>query len=163
MPVSVPIGSTIQAEGTYPPGGSIPIGKGIEGASQAYKKGAPLINSSGKLVIASGAPLDTADSIVGFALRDATGVTDSEVLYVPALKGIIVFSAMLEDNVNFNHVLAQANQYTKYVILEDTTSKAWFLDENNTTNGIALVIGFQSDVGTTKGRVYFILTGGTLA
>lgn len=135
---------------------STPLFSQLEGASQTYKKGAPLvINSSGYIVEASN-PVALGEQIVGFAAEPGHNTTAgaSTALYYPALPSV-VFEGVLEDGTNFDHVLVQANFGKSYAIAKDTSSGAWYLNEDNITDVAAIVVGFVEDVGTTKARVLF--------
>lgn len=132
-------------------GNSVPVNteNGIEAAGQSWQEGAPLIRSSGSLAEASDDP--TAD-IVGFAQKAATGTTGAAVSYIPAWHGI-EFEATLEDQSNGDHALVQANLFVAFAIRQRTSNGAWYLDENDTTNDGAIVVGFVDPIGTVQGRV----------
>lgn len=135
-----------------------PIYHGPEGATQTFKRGAPLIYSSGYLVIGASAPLDTDDSIVGFATHDGrNGATDGlyTATYVPAGGPHLVFIGLLIDKVAESHTLVATNLGLAYAIDVDS-SGYWYLDENNTTKPVARVIELIDPVGTVNGRVAFI-------
>lgn len=129
--------------------GVIPTRKGIEAASQSFKKGAVLIESGGKVAIAAA---DAVAAILGVAAADASGVTDKEVLFYPALPGM-VFEATFEDQTNENHALAAANVYANYAIQVDSNG-IFYVDENDTTNTSVQIVGHKDPVGTTRARVY---------
>src|ERR1043166_4989332 len=135
-----------------------PLYSGPLGASQSFKKGAPLIYTSGYLVVAASAPIDTDDNIVGFAAEDATSGSAGvyTMHYVPAIPGVI-FEGTLEDATNFDHALVATNLGLSYVIDTDTSSKAWFLDENTTTKGIAKIIELVDPIGTVRGKARFVV------
>lgn len=129
--------------------GVIPLRSGLEAATQSFKKGAVLIESSGKVAIAAADP--TAD-ILGIAAADASGVTDREVLYYPALPGM-VFEATFEDQTNEDHALAAANFYGNFAAQVDSAGN-WYVDENDTTNTCVHIVGAKDAVGVTRARVY---------
>lgn len=138
--------------------GSTPSYHGAEGASQTFKRGAPLVfNSAGYLVEASN-PIDPAEQIVGFARSNgqngSAGAND--IVYTPALPHVI-FEGVLEDGTNFLHSLAQTNVGESFNIAKDTASGAWFLDENVPGDACALVIELVDAVATAPGRVRFIV------
>lgn len=134
---------------------STPLFSQLEGASQTYKKGAPLVISSGYIVEASN-PVALGEQIVGFAAEPGHNATAGaySALYYPALANV-VFEGVLEDGTNFDHVLVQTNFGKSYAIAKDTVSGAWYLNEDNITDIAAVVVGFIEDVGTTKARVLF--------
>jgi len=129
---------------------SVPVSThvGIEGASQSYKAGAPLIRSSGKLVTAGNAAV--AD-IVGFAEKNATGVTDAAVPFIPAVPGIS-FEATLENQSTGDYVLARADMFVDYG-LRVTSGGLWYLNKNDTSTVAAVIIDFVDPLGTIQGRV----------
>src|SRR5258707_15612653 len=61
---------------------------GIEAATQTWKVGAPLVNSSGSLAEATTGTTGYAGLIVGFALAPARGTTGADVNFVPAVQGL---------------------------------------------------------------------------
>jgi hypothetical protein len=134
---------------------TIPSTDGPEAASQTFKKGAPLVdNGSGYLAEASA---DVTSGIVGFAAENGHNTAnagDKSVGYYPA-EAHMSFVGMLEDETNFDHVLAHTDRYAAFALQKDTSSGAWFLDENDTSNVSTRVIRFVSPVGTTKGFVEF--------
>lgn len=135
---------------------STPLYHQLEGGSQTFKRGAPLLyNASGYLVEASN-PVAMGEQIVGFAAEAGHNTTAGtySVGYYPALPSI-VFEGVLEDGTNFDHVLVQANLGMGHAIAKDTSSGAWYLDENNVADVTAVIVGFIEAVGTTKARVLF--------
>lgn len=152
---SIPLSKTIHAsqrQGLM----STPIYNGPEGSSQTFKRGAPLVYSSGYLVVAT-TPIDTGDAIVGFALRDGANDTAHSTLpYVPALPHM-VFEGVLSNASTGTHTSAQTDQGLTFAIDTDTSTKAWALDFSNTTNPSALVIALVDPIGTVDGRVRFVV------
>jgi len=129
--------------------GVVPLRKGVEAASQSWKKGAVLIESSGSIAIAAA---DATSAILGVAAADASGVTGREVLFYPALPGM-VFEATLEDQANEDHALVQGNLYANYAIQVDGNG-IFYVDENDTSNTSVHVVGHKDAIGTTRARVY---------
>lgn len=136
-----------------------PMGSGPEGADQTFKKGAPLVFSSGLLVVAAA---DVVAGIVGFAEHDghnaAAGTTT--VFYTPALPHVI-FEGVLEDAGTPGHVLVAANIGGVFALQVDGTTGAWFLDENDTTLHSCRIINAVDPLGTVRGRVNFIVVADT--
>ncbi len=135
--------------------GAAPVLTGVEAASQTFKKGAPLKNSSGKLAIA--AEDDVATLLIGIAEHDAAGVTDTAVKMVPVLPNV-VFCAELSDETDGLVTLAQTHMWGKYGI-NVTTDGKWYVDTDETTVGTnvaAVVVGFRDPVGTVNGIVEFV-------
>src|SRR5262245_52523243 len=74
-------------EGLY----SVPSMEGIEAAAQSFKRGAPVIISSGSIAVAAANPR----SVIGFAEENASGVTGAKRRIIPALPHV-VFEGSLE-------------------------------------------------------------------
>lgn len=129
--------------------GIIPLREGAEAASQSWKKGAVLIESSGSIAAAAA---DAVADILGVAAGPATGTTGAQVLYYPATPGMI-FECTLEDQSNQNHVLAQSNIYANYAVQVDNDG-IYYADENDTTNTAVVIVGAKDALGTTRARVY---------
>lgn len=135
-----------------------PLYNGPEGASQTFKKGAPLVFSSGYLVVAPSAPIDTDDAIVGFAAQD--GHNDStdgthQMPYYVAGGPHLIFEGVLIDKVAETHALVATNLGLAYAIDVDADGY-WYLDENNTTKPVARIVEIVDAIGTSNGRVRFV-------
>lgn len=143
--------------------GDLPVLTGIEAASQAFKKGAPLKDSSGKLAILGA---DDVTGLLGIAQHDATGVTNDEVKFVPPLPGV-VFCAELNHTTNGTATIEQTDMYAKYGLSMASTDKRWYVDKEETASGttdeILQIVGFLDPVGTVKGRVEFIFLANSVA
>lgn len=129
--------------------GVVPLHAGVEAAAQSFKKGAILIESSGKVGIAAN---DAVANILGVAAGDASGVTDREVLFYPALPGM-VFEATFEDESGQDYALLQADFYTNHSVMVDSGG-IWYVDKNDTTNTAVEIIGSKDAIGTTRARVF---------
>jgi len=130
-----------------------PVRSGPEKASSTFKRGAPLINSSGYLAIGTA---DMTSGLVGFALEDAHNDGSDgahDILYTPAFAHV-AFEATLEDETNVDHVLVAANRFNKYSLQVDSGG-IWYLDENDTGNGMGTIFAFKDPIGTTRARVFF--------
>lgn len=129
---------------------------GIEAASQTYKVGAPLVTSSGKLQEASANPT----AIIGIALSAATGVTNSTVLYYPAVQDTFLFLISIDKasaQGGALAVLAQTNVYATFGITKDSTTGFWYLDvDKSGANQVCRVMGFPTSTpaGTVNGQCY---------
>lgn len=153
MAVAIPVAKSIKAKSMVGLT-SVPHQNGLEGSSQTFKRGAPLVGSSGYLVEGTG-PIDTSDAVVGFACRDANNDTNHAILlYWPALP-MVVFEGLLSNSSTSSHVLAQADLLTAYALAKDATTLAWYVDFFNTTNPSAFVFDVIDPIGTTDGRVLF--------
>lgn len=138
---------------------STPLYHGAEAASQTFKKGAPLVlDANGRLAV-SPTSTPVTDVIIGFASEDGHNGTAGQYTmgYVPALPHIL-FEGVLEDATNFDHALAQVNLGMIHAIYTDATTGAWFLDENDSANGLATIVELVSPIGTVRGRVRFIVS-----
>lgn len=143
-----------------------PIWHGIEAAGQTYKRGAPLINSSGSLATAADEP--SAGTVIGIANAAATGTTGSDVPFTPVFNGII-FECTADvasgTSVTGTGTIAQADIWNYFDLSLDTTSGFWYLDQAETTEGGLLLIGVKQGVvlGTTKQpRVYVVFSNAKL-
>jgi hypothetical protein len=131
-----------------------PIMHGQEAASQSYVVGALLVNSSGKLAVATADP--TLATVVGLALTAATGTTDTDVSYVPILPGVI-FEANLDDG---SGTLVSAVTHLNAQFGIAVTSGKFWIDQSDTTNIRVCVIGFRDAIGTVNARAYCIFLPG---
>jgi len=135
--------------------GSHLIRTGLEAASQSFKKGAPLVESSGYLAEATGgAALD----IVGFAITEGhsdSSAGTSNVLYYPT-ELVPVWQGKLA--ATSPHSLAQTDVFTEYG-LHKTATGYWYVDydESSAAQKSASVVGLIDAVGTSDGWVRFVL------
>lgn len=88
--------------------------KGVEAATQSFKKGTPLIDSSGSLAAAAADPT----SIKGLSCADATGTTGSVVEYYPLRAGAVY-------EATFVGTLALSDNYANYGLAKDATTGYW--------------------------------------
>jgi hypothetical protein len=129
---------------------------GIEAASQSYKIGAPLVNSSGSLVEASANPT----AIIGVALAAATGVTAADIPFMPAVQDSAYFLISIDKasgQAGASAKLAQTNVYATYGITKDSTTGFWYLDvDKSGSNQKVMVMGFPTSngVGVINGQCY---------
>ena len=144
----------IIARSMLAPYGSIPLYKGPEAASLSGGIGTVLISSAGYI---DEAAADPTSDIVGLSVKaganGSAGAVDME--FVPALPGI-VFSGVLEDETNNNHVSVATNRYAKYALQRDATNDRWYLDENDTSAVSVRTLEQIDAIGTTKGRFRFV-------
>ena len=144
----------VEGEGTY----SIPIEHGIETASQTYKKGTPLIATSGALLTASANPT----AVVGIALANATGVTGADVPFVPALGDSLIFEGSVDGTLVNSDAPGTGKPsdltvWTTYGITFDPVSGNWYIDSSKSGgNQVLRVIGYDVDqTNVINGRVRF--------
>lgn len=128
---------------------------GIEGATQSYKIGAPLVNSSGSLVEASTGTTGYAGLIVGFALAAATGVTGADVPFVPAVQGLCmsgtVDGTLSASNAPGTGSVAQTAVWGGIGLQKDAASGYWYLCTTGTASFI--IVGLIDPAATVNGRV----------
>lgn len=129
--------------------GVVPLLAGVEGAAQSWKKGAVLINSAGKIVVAAA---DAVAEIVGVAAGPASGVTDREVLYYPARPGMI-FECTLENQNLEDHALVITNMFINIAIHLDNNG-IFYVDINDVTNTACVIVGYKDALGTVRARVF---------
>jgi hypothetical protein len=134
------------------------IEHGLEGTSQTWKVGAPLVVSSGKLIEAT-TSTSAKSGIIGFALAAATGVANTDTLYVPPSPDVLSFQGTIDGTLSSSNApgtgqLTQANMYTGGTLQKDAASGLWFF--NNTATGDFIFIAAippDNPVATVNGRV----------
>src|SRR5690349_3225376 len=104
-----------------------PLFHGQEAASQSYLVGGLLVDSSGKVAVAAADP--SLGTILGLATVAATGTTDTDVPFVPALPGV-VFEANLDDG---SGTLASAITHLWGRFGIAVTSGKFWIDQSDTT------------------------------
>lgn len=131
------------------------IEHGIEAAGAAWKIGAPLINSSGSLAEASTVTTGYAGAIIGFALAPATGVTGTDVPFVPALASLsfagTVDGTLVATNAPGTGSVAQTAVWGGIGLQKDAASGLWFLCTSGTASFI--IIRLIDPAATVNGRV----------
>jgi hypothetical protein len=128
---------------------------GIEAASQTWKIGAPLVNSSGKLAEAS-TSTSAKSGIIGIALAPASGITNNPVQYVPLCPDGLSFQGTIDGTLSSSNApgtgsLAQSGMYGGGTLQKDAASGLWFF--NNTATGDFIFVAAVSPLGTVNGRV----------
>lgn len=125
----------------------------LEGASQTWVEGNPLILASGLVTIAGTNPQT---ALIGIAAAKASGITDNPVPFIPFLPNLIfeisIDGAEGGGNAPGTGSLTQANVGTQYGITLDTASGNWYLDTSKTTvgtNTVMTLLGFQTQPTTT--------------
>lgn len=126
-----------------------------EAASQTFKKGSPIVVSSGYAQEASD------DSEVLYGIADEPGENgdsagDKNVRVIPALPGYL-FEGVLGSSSATEHALAATDIGAVYGFNKDSTNGGWYLDDQETAVGTvrARVVGLKDDIGTNAGRVFF--------
>lgn len=131
-----------------------------EGASQTFKKGAPvIIDANGYVTVAGTGP----SVIWGIAAEDAhNGGSDGdyEVICYP-LTDSDLWEASAED------ALAQTQIGDDYGLVADATTGAWYVDSGSTGDQVS-VVGFVQTpslgaIGDTKARVIIKFNSGNIA
>ena len=128
-------------------GGSFAIEHGFEGATQSWKVGAVLIHSSGLLVIGA----DAAVNIAGIACAAATGVTNTDTMYIRP-RDDDEFEITLTVDAQ-TYALLGTEIGNRYAVDLDATSGYFFADQSNTTDDAVVVTGFVSKIGDVNPRV----------
>lgn len=116
---------------------------GIEASTQSYKKGSPLINSSGSLATAAADPT----ALRGIAKKDASGTTGAVVEYWPIKAGHLY-------SMVFDGTIAQSDIFSNVGIAKDSTTGYWSAVAAETEDTVtiqALEPGWA--IGDTKPRV----------
>lgn len=144
----------------------------VEGSSQTFNKGTPLVWSSGKIVAASANPT----AIVGISAAAGQNVTTSPACLVVAIRPNCIFEITIDGAASGGNApgtgsLTQANIGTTYGITKDGTSGNWYLDTSkNAANQVCTLIGFQTnisngtnDAGVVNGRALVVFLQSTSA
>lgn len=125
----------------------------VEGTSQSWIAGNPLILASGVVTVAG---TDPQALLIGIAMAKASGTAGTAVDFVPFLPNIIfeisVDGAAVGGAAPGTGHLAQSNVGTQYGITVDSTSGSWYLDTSKTTigtNTVLTLIGFQTQPNST--------------
>jgi hypothetical protein len=144
-----------------------PVWHGIEAASQSWKAGMPLINSSGSLAIA--ATLPTLGTVIGISIAAATGVTGADVPFTPILNGMlweITLDVLSSTTVTGTGTVAQTDFWNKFNLSLDTVGVNFYLNQASSSAGGLLLVGVKRGVvlGTTvQPRVYVTFPSYALA
>jgi len=150
-----------------------------EGAGQVYLAGAPLVFSSGNLVEGT---TDSLTGIVGVAENPGqnlavagfyagtsvvagitvpiTGAPNQGPMIIPALPGVVFegnLAATTAGDPDQTSTLAQTDVGSTFDLAKGATSKLWYLNRTLSGNKRAVVVGLKDAIGTTSGRVYFML------
>lgn len=127
-----------------------PALSGLETASSVWERGDILVFTSGKLALAAANPRD----IAGVAEQEASGTTDKERSFVPALSDL-TFTASLDDGTG-TRALVQTDVGTAYGITRDATQEKWYVDSAKVTAGTntaVRVVKLIDPVGSTADGV----------
>ena len=128
---------------------------GIEAGSAAWKVGAPLVNSSGSLAEATTGTTGYAGLIIGFALAAATGVTGTDVPFVPVIPTLCfagtVDGTLVATNAPGTGSVAQTAVWGGIGLQKDAASGLWYLCTTGTASFI--VVGLIDAASTVNGRV----------
>jgi hypothetical protein len=138
---------------------AIPSLTSPETNAATFKKGAPLIDTSGAgyLGIAGTDPR----AIVGVATEpghNSTSAGDDNVRFIPALPHIIFEGTLAQASDLGNYISLATDRWAEYGITVDSDG-IWYLDKDKVTGGnntVARIVGFKDAVGTVEARVYFI-------
>lgn len=128
---------------------------GIEAAGQTWKVGAPLVNSSGSLAEATTGTTGYAGLIIGFALAPASGVTATDVMFVPVISTLTfagtVDGTLVATNAPGTGSVAQTAVWGGIGLQKDAASGLWFLCTTGTASFI--IVGLIDPAATVNGRV----------
>ena len=120
-----------------------------EAASATFKRGELVTLSSGLVAALSGTD-PTAETILGIAMADASGVTNADaVIFVPTPDSLFV------GNLGVSQVTAATDRGALYGLVE--ASDLVHVDQSDTTNTRVVVVDLdrRDKVGDTNGRVIF--------
>ena len=126
----------------------------LEGASQTFKKGSPIIFTSGYAVTGGSNPGD----IVGFAEEagENNSTAGAKKVRVLLADGGQVFEGTFANNGDAV-ALAQTDLGLDYGLTAQAVTGLWYVDKNITAgaNARVTIVGFRDAVGTSNARVYF--------
>lgn len=131
-------------------GGILEIRRFPEAASQSFKKGEFVYLASGKLTVCGADPA----TILGIAMEDATGTTDTKLAVAIANKDT-VFEGNVYHATPASAITAITTIGTDYGIVN--ANNKWYIDLANETNVRVLIrdLSKKDAVGDTYGRVLF--------
>lgn len=126
----------------------------LEAASQTFKKGTPLVFTSGGSTVEE----DTSNplSIVAIAEADASGTTNNPIRATPLVDGQL-FEGVLGNGDETDYTLAQTDVGDVYGLDLEGTNLGWFVDKQNTAvlTVKVRVVKLLDPAGTVNGRVFF--------
>lgn len=131
-----------------------------EDATEEFNAGAPLFFNAGRVAEITD-PVGDTEQIVGIAAHDASGTTDTDVVVIPALPGL-VFDAVFGNVADDLYALTAADVGKLCCLRRDDTNDSWYLGANDAhaTNPAAgagcRIVGLKDAVGDVNGRVYFV-------
>lgn len=135
-----------------------------EDATEEFNAGAPLFFSgtNGRVAEITD-PVADVEKIVGIAGHDASGVTDTNVVVIPALPAV-VFDAILGNVADDLYETSIDDVGNTAALRRDDTNDSWYLgandDEPDTAapppGGCCRIVGLKDPAGTVNGRVYFV-------
>jgi predicted RecA/RadA family phage recombinase len=131
-------------------GGVYEIRRYPEAASQSFKKGELVYLASGKVTICGADP----SLILGMAMEDATGTTDTSIAVAIANKDT-VFEGNVYHGTPASAITAVTDIGTDYGVVN--ANNKWYVDVSDTSNVRILVrdLSKKDVVGDTYGRVLF--------
>lgn len=136
-----------------------------EAASQSFKAGDLVYLASGKvtLVKAAGNNLAAADRIVGMALEDATGTTDTDLQVWMFQPGMTIRLPVYHSGGAASSVTAVSGNGTAYE-LRNHTGSIWCVDISSTTNnkGRQLDVAKDFAVGEQYGLINYCIHANAL-
>lgn len=146
--------ATVNLQAIQLVGGCADIRTYPEAASQTFKKGALVQFSSGKVAVADA----DETTIVGVALHDASGTTDSDVQVALANEHNI-FVANVYHATPASSVTAAGDRHKKYGV--EAVGDNWHVSLADTSNNRVRIIDLdrRDAVGDTNGRVHIVFLG----
>lgn len=134
-----------------------------EGATQAFKAGAPVQFASGYITEiqetdGSDYIVNSDDYIVGFTAEPASTTTGTLIGVVPAMPGV-TFMANVYHATASSSVLALAQIGVTYGLIQVAKTGHWRIDlaEADTTDSVVKCVGLIDAIGTTHGRMEFVV------
>lgn len=127
--------------------GSVDIRHRQQAASQTFKAGALLVNSSGRVAECGADPTN----LLGVGLMDAPNVTNANVMFAQ-LNSVDEVEVTLTTSA-FTYALVGTEIDNRYGAAKDATTGYWYADQGETTADVFVITGFVSKIGDINPRV----------
>ena len=136
---------------------SVPLEHGEEGTgTQTWVRGSILIFNGQRLDEAATEPVN---DIMGIANHDASGTSNTDVIYTPASSSVVM-QGNIGTSITAGDIAADDMNALYPLGLSGTS---WFVDKTDNNNPCVRVTRFIDAVGTTNGRVEFKFIDDALA
>jgi hypothetical protein len=133
--------------------------EGKEAAAQSFIVGDLLVRTGAQITLCGVDPA----AIVGVAEKAASGVTNALCPY-SVNQFDLVWEGNLMGAAGADYIIADTDIQAVYGLARDATTKQWFLDQSDTANARARIIGLAPGmaIGDTNARVLFEFLASTM-